>query len=95
MLKSVFSARILFQMMPLSDANRRALNWIAIAIAALVMLGGFELLREFEQYRMLMFGLALVLIMLFRPAGLWPSKTRQRELAGLTVQPAASGKHDG
>mgnify|MGYP003342223263 FL=1 len=45
--------------------------------------------------RMLMFGLALVLIMLFRPAGLWPSKTRQRELAGLTVQPAASGKHDG
>ena len=31
--------------------------------------------------RMLMFGLALVLIMLLRPAGLWPSRTRQRELA--------------
>jgi branched-chain amino acid transport system permease protein len=31
--------------------------------------------------RMLLFGLALVLMMLFRPAGLWPSKTRRRELA--------------
>jgi branched-chain amino acid transport system permease protein len=30
--------------------------------------------------RMLLFGLALVLMMLFRPAGLWPSKTRRREL---------------
>jgi len=31
---------------------------------------------------MLLFGLALVLMMLFRPAGLWPSTTRRRELAG-------------
>jgi branched-chain amino acid transport system permease protein len=30
---------------------------------------------------MLLFGLALVLMMLFRPAGLWPSKTRRRELS--------------
>ena len=30
--------------------------------------------------RMLLFGLALVLMMLFRPAGLWTSKTRRREL---------------
>ena len=37
MLKSVFSARILFQMMPLSAANRRALYWLAIAIAASVL----------------------------------------------------------
>ena len=29
--------------------------------------------------RMLIFGLALVLVMLFRPAGLWPSTTRKRE----------------
>ncbi len=34
-----------------------------------------------SDLRMLMFGLALVLMMLFRPAGLWPSKTRRRELA--------------
>jgi branched-chain amino acid transport system permease protein len=34
-----------------------------------------------SDLRMLLFGLALVLMMLFRPAGLWPSKTRRRELA--------------
>ena len=34
-----------------------------------------------SDLRMLLFGLALVLMMLFRPNGLWPSKTRQRELA--------------
>ncbi|HSS46011.1 MAG TPA: ABC transporter ATP-binding protein [Burkholderiales bacterium] len=31
--------------------------------------------------RMLVFGLALILVMLFRPAGLWPSTTRKREFA--------------
>lgn len=34
-----------------------------------------------ESLRMLVFGLALVLVMRFRPAGLWPSGTRRRELA--------------
>jgi branched-chain amino acid transport system permease protein len=43
---------------------------IGIAVAALVMLGGFEFLREFEQYRMLVFGFAMVLIMIWRPRGL-------------------------
>ena len=33
-----------------------------------------------EVVRMLLFGLALMLMMLFRPAGLWPSKVRKREL---------------
>ncbi|MGH8705993.1 MAG: ABC transporter ATP-binding protein, partial [Burkholderiales bacterium] len=37
-------------------------------------------LIEPEVIRMLIFGLALVLIMLFRPAGLLPSAVRQREL---------------
>ena len=35
-----------------------------------------------SDLRMLLFGLALVLMMLFRPAGLWPSSIRRRELAG-------------
>jgi branched-chain amino acid transport system permease protein len=43
---------------------------IGVAIAALVMLGGFELFREFQLYRMLMFGFAMVLIMIWRPRGL-------------------------
>jgi len=36
---------------------------------------------EPEVIRMLLFGLAMVLIMLFRPAGLLPSAVRKRELA--------------
>ena len=43
---------------------------LGVALAALVMLGGFELFREFEQYRMLVFGLVIVAIMIVRPRGL-------------------------
>ena len=40
-----------------------------------------RMLVEPEVIRMLLFGLALVLIMLYRPAGLLPSAVRKRELA--------------
>jgi branched-chain amino acid transport system permease protein len=43
---------------------------LGVAIAALVMLSAFELFRGFEQYRMLVFGLAMVAIMVWRPRGL-------------------------
>lgn len=36
-----------------------------------------------EGIRMLMFGFALVLVMIFRPEGLWPSALRRRELRSL------------
>jgi branched-chain amino acid transport system permease protein len=41
-----------------------------VAVAALAMLAGFELFREFEQFRMLVFGSAMVAIMVWRPRGL-------------------------
>ena len=40
-----------------------------------------KMLIEPEVIRMLLFGLALVLVMLYRPAGLLPSEVRKRELA--------------
>ena len=43
---------------------------IGVAVAAVAMLGGIELFREFEQYRMVVFGAAMVLIMIWRPRGL-------------------------
>lgn len=52
-----------------------------------VVLGAFlvawlpEVSRSFSQYRVLVFGAALVVLMIFRPQGLWPSKIRARELA--------------
>jgi branched-chain amino acid transport system permease protein len=56
---------------------------IGVAIAAIIMIGGTELMRELDvlkdvfgkdfdptQYRMLLFGLAMVLIMIWKPRGL-------------------------
>ncbi len=39
-----------------------------------------EIFRQFASYRLLFFGLALMLMMIFRPGGIWP---RRREGAGL------------
>jgi len=47
---------------------------LGVAIAAVVMIGGFEYFREFEQYRMLVFGAMMVLIMVWRPRGLVSSR---------------------
>ena len=70
---------------------------IGVVIAAIVMIGGFEIFRDFAEYRMLIFGLAMVLIMIWRPRGLLshrePSlhlhKGRQRS------GPASSGGETG
>jgi branched-chain amino acid transport system permease protein len=43
---------------------------IGVALAALTMIGGTELFRGLEQYRMLVFGFAMVLLMIWRPRGL-------------------------
>jgi branched-chain amino acid transport system permease protein len=56
---------------------------LGVAIAAAVMIGGTEIMRELDflkmvfgadfdptQYRMLLFGFAMVLIMIWRPRGL-------------------------
>jgi len=43
---------------------------LGVALAALTMIGGFELFRSLEAYRMLAFGMAMVLIMIWRPRGI-------------------------
>jgi branched-chain amino acid transport system permease protein len=43
---------------------------LGVALAALCMIGGSELFRGLEQYRMLVFGFAMVLLMIWRPRGL-------------------------
>ena len=67
---------------------------IGIAIAALVMIGGIELLRNLawlkvvfgphfdpSLYRMLLFGLAMVIIMVWKPRGLVSARMPSIELA--------------
>lgn len=53
----------------------------AIAVPLQQTLFG-EVILDPEGIRMLMFGFALVLVMIFRPEGLWPSAVRRRELRG-------------
>jgi branched-chain amino acid transport system permease protein len=48
---------------------------LGVALAALVMIGGSELFREFADYRMLIFGIALVVMMVLRPRGLVSGRT--------------------
>jgi branched-chain amino acid transport system permease protein len=51
-----------------------------VLVGALVLVGLPGLLREFEEYRLLVYGAALVAIMLLRPQGLVPNVRRMREL---------------
>ena len=43
-----------------------------VIVGAAALVGLPELLREFAEYRMLVYGAALVAIMLLRPEGIWP-----------------------
>jgi len=47
---------------------------------ALILVGAPELLREFAEYRLFMYGALLVFMMLNRPEGLVPEAARKREL---------------
>jgi branched-chain amino acid transport system permease protein len=51
-----------------------------VLVGALVLIGLPGLLREFEEYRPLIYGGALVAIMILRPQGLIPNVRRSREL---------------
>jgi branched-chain amino acid transport system permease protein len=51
-----------------------------VLVGALVLIGLPGLLREFEEYRALIYGSALVAIMILRPQGLIPNVRRSREL---------------
>jgi branched-chain amino acid transport system permease protein len=78
---------------------------IGVAVAAIAMIGGTEALRELDvlkqvfgndfdptQYRMLLFGFAMVLIMVVRPRGL--ISTRDASVH-LTARKKISGAHAG
>ena len=45
-----------------------------------------EIFREFNEYRVFVFGVALVVVMIFRPQGILPSKRRKAELKGAVVE---------
>ncbi len=51
-----------------------------VVVGAIVLIGLPELLREFNEFRWWVYGAVLVVMMLYKPEGLWPEATRVREL---------------
>lgn len=62
-----------------------------VILGAVVLVGLPELLREFKEFRLLMYGAVLIGMMLLKPEGLWPSKVRRRELLGEKGVDSAAG----
>ncbi|MDP2967678.1 MAG: leucine/isoleucine/valine transporter permease subunit [Deltaproteobacteria bacterium] len=50
-----------------------------VIVGAIALVGLPELLREFSEYRLFVYGAALVAMMLLRPEGLWPEAVHRRE----------------
>jgi branched-chain amino acid transport system permease protein len=51
---------------------------VIIGSVALIVLP--EVFRQYSDYRMIFFGFSLIVIMLVRPEGIWPSRQRKQEL---------------
>jgi len=62
-----------------------------VLVGALVLKGLPEVLRQLSDYRMLAFGALLVIMMILRPEGLWPSTRGRMELQGQEEQPGGEG----
>lgn len=68
-----------------------------VIIGALVLVGLPELLREFAEFRLLIYGALLVVMMLVKPEGFWPSEVQKRELVEeeevvIEVEPVSAGQ---
>ena len=51
-----------------------------VIVGAIVLIGLPELLREVSEFRYLIYGVTLIIMMLAKPEGLWPSQATRREL---------------
>jgi branched-chain amino acid transport system permease protein len=80
---------------------------IGVAFAAVIMIGGTEIMRELDflktvfgrdfdatQYRMLLFGFAMVLIMIWKPRGLIAAREPSIFLRGRPHPPPLSGEQE-
>jgi branched-chain amino acid transport system permease protein len=51
-----------------------------VIVGAFALVGIPQLLTEFAEFRLLLYGIALIVMMLVRPEGLWPSEVHRREI---------------
>jgi len=57
-----------------------------VIVGAIALIGLPELLREVSEFRYLLYGMALIIMMLAKPEGLWPSQATRRELHHVEVE---------
>ncbi len=62
-----------------------------VVVGAVVLVGLPELLREFTEYRLLLYGILLIVMMLIRPEGFIPAEVFKRELHAGEDHPDFSG----
>lgn len=100
-IRGVVLGALILSIMP--ELFRDLVNWIQPMIIDNVTFISRDVLRNLldaSTLRMLVFGIALVLVMRFRPEGLWPSSRRRAELhdkddgPDLKVAPHESSRED-
>lgn len=62
-----------------------------VIVGALILVGLPEMLREFAEYRLLMYGILLIVMMLVKPEGFVPEARIKQELQAGKEQPVESG----
>ncbi len=69
-----------------------------VVVGAVILVGLPEILREFAEYRLLMYGILLIVMMLVRPEGFIPEASQKRELHAsgeeMQLEPAMGGSED-
>ncbi|MBB5143092.1 branched-chain amino acid ABC transporter permease [Desulfovibrio intestinalis] len=86
---SFMESVIIFAVVILSGGSQ-----IGVLISAFLFIGLPELLREFSNARMLIFGLAMMVMMVWRPQGLLPPR-RRRYHVGSLVENGSGGDSSG
>lgn len=81
---------IIFAVVILSGGSQ-----LGVLVSAFLFIGLPEVLREFSNARMLIFGLAMMIMMIWRPQGLLPPKPRRYPLAEESGSPDAPGRCGG
>ncbi|WP_366924237.1 branched-chain amino acid ABC transporter permease [Metallumcola ferriviriculae] len=73
---TIWESVIMFAIVILGGAG--SIPGVIIGTFGMVVLP--EIFREFAEYRMLIFGGAMIIMMIFRPQGLWPSQRMRRAM---------------
>lgn len=68
---------------------------IGVVVASVLLIGGTELFRELEEYRMLTFGALMVAVMVWKPRGLFAFRQPTVLLEGKTVVKSVAGEGSG